>query len=166
MAFKITDISKDLPRLNTEIQRLDLHQQQITALQTQVGQLQKTLLVDTVQGPTNHLSQNNIVFTWTGSTLTLSWAPAFIHSVGNYLHIATGHMVLAASTYYWMAWNSKHQTMSAQTSYQALLQANGANNLSILCQIFTGTAGQSGPAGGGGTEPGGVGNNGKQYKDF
>lgn len=166
MALKINDIVKDLPSLNKELSKFDLHDQQINDLKSQVGQLQKQLLVDTTTGPENHLSQNNIIFTWTGSTTTLSWAPAYIHSNGTYIHIAAGSLSLTASTYYWMAWNSIHQSMSAQTNYQNLINALGSGKLFILAQIFTGTGGQTGAAGGGGTEPGGVGNNGKQYKSF
>lgn len=169
MALRITNIETDLPKLNTELARMDLHQQQITELQNQVGQLTKQLLTNSTTSPANHLSQNNLTFVWTGSVTTLSWAAGYIHSNGVYIHVASGSIKLTPSTYYWMAWNPTHQTMSAQTDYSKLfnlIAAPDTNTISIVCQIFTGAGGQSGSVGGGGTEPGGIGNNGKQYKLF
>lgn len=168
MALRITDIVRDLPRINTEFARFDLHQQQIEDIRSQVGQLQKHLLTEEAKiAPAQQLGQNNITFTWTGATLTISWGAGYVFSNGHYLPVPAGSTTGVANTYYWMAWNPKQQTMSRAASLNTILALPNTHNLLILAQIFTGTGAQAGALGGGGTEPGGgVGINMKQYKLF
>jgi hypothetical protein len=109
-------------------------------------------------------AQNNIVFTWAGSTSTLSWTAGFVKDQkGRFLPIPAGNAVLNPSTTYWAAWNPVHQTMSFQTSLGAF---KGIKNLIVICSVFTGTTAQSGTAGGGGSDPGGDSLNGRIYKFF
>jgi hypothetical protein len=175
MALRITDITKDLPRLNTELSRFDQHQQQIEELRAQVGNLQRLLLnthntdatSSFTETPKNLLNHNSVLFVWNGGTLTISWVAGFIFSNGHYLPIPAGSLHALASTYYWMAWNPKQQQMSAVTAVGQILAMPNVHNMLIVGQIFTGTAGQTGTAGGGGSEPGGgTGIAGKQYKLF
>jgi hypothetical protein len=164
MALRIKDATKDLPLLNNELQRLDKHQQQISTLTTQLGQIRKQFLNSQSEvAPENHLGQNNVIVIWSGGTLTATWNNSYTRSNGRYLPIVNGSQVLVASTYYWVGWNPTHLTMSFQPDIHALV--NIPSEI-ILGQIFTGTAIQSGNAGMGGTEPGGHGINGKQYKAF
>jgi hypothetical protein len=160
MAFRITNLQTDLPRLNGELQRLDLHQQQIAELRQQLAKALSTAgLEQQANGVPN---QNNIIFTWTGGTLTLSWAAAYVKDhLGHYQPIPAGSRVLAASTFYWAAWNVAQQSMSFQVSIDAF---KAIPNELILCNIFTGAGGVNGTAGGGGSDSGGSGLNGGRYK--
>jgi len=108
------------------------------------------------------LTTNNLVFTWTGSTSTLSWPAGFIrHKNSLNVPVPAGSITgLSANTFYWMTWSISQQKMLAQIS--APLQ--NANNI-VLCQVFTGTTGQSGTAGGGGIV-GGSDLSGSRYKQF
>ena len=168
MALRITDIATDLPKLNNELQRVDLHQKQIAELRSQLGQLQKKLLTrDAEKQPTNFLAHNNLLFTWNGSAHSISWPNSMITSNGHFLQVPAGSTTqVVASTYYWAGWNVTHQTMSFSEDIHNLTPIP---TIIIVGQIFTGTAGQSGAIGGGGTDPGGgaggpEGINGRSYK--
>lgn len=162
IAFRITNIETDLPRLNQELQRFDTQQQQLEELRQLVAAGAATTAVEnSANGVPN---QNNIAFVWTGGTLTLSWVAAFVKDhAGHYLPIPAGSRVLTASTAYWAAWNPAQQTMSFQVALESY--ANIPNML-ILSNVFTGTGGQAGSAGGGGSESGGSGFSGLRYKNF
>lgn len=170
----------DLAQVNKQVDRID-------KLEHLVGDM-KVLLDNvghqtTVSDP-SHAPQttNNIAFTWTGATLTLSWAKGFIKDKNWNAQSAKGTPVkssapgaqhqwlvpagslspLNASTYYWMAWDPVHQVMRATTD-ASVLHSN--YSLLIICQLFTGTGAQSGSAGGGGSN-GGVDFSGTRYKNF
>lgn len=163
MALTISNIETDLPKLNSELSRLDRHTNDIASLKQELSNLKDQVLVEHLRNGVQN--QNNIVFTWTGGSLTISWAPGYVKDhQGHYDPIPAGSQTAAASTYYWVGWNPVHQTMSFNTSLDALTQSK---QVLVLCQFFTGTGGQTGSLGGGGTEPGGgQGLNGKQYKLF
>jgi|SRR5581483_1808346 len=110
---------------------------------------------------------NNLVFTWTGGSTSLSWAtgwikdknasssktispPTFSSAPGT-SHSSTviaGSLTLSPSTHYWLGWDKVHQKMVANTDASVLFQNY---NVQIVCRLFTGTAGQTGTAGGGGS---------------
>lgn len=178
MARKITGVG-DTAIINSELKRLDQFQKTINEHTQQLQELIKhnAQIRDARAIP----STNNLVFTWTGGSLTLSWSSGYVQdsSLRNYPVIA-GSIVVAASTNYWLAWNSRQLSMAFSTSLQTLVTGVGnaasltptggsnvasGNNL-VICEVFTGTAGQSGTAGGGGSDPGGVGQSGKEYKLF
>lgn len=172
MAFRVTNIQTDIPRLNKELQKFDLHAQQISELQARIGQLESH--IGQLRNTRQVLSSNNVTFTWTGGTLTLSWSNGYVqnNSLENFPVVA-GSRVVSASTVYWAAWNPLQQSMVISSSLQTVLSgivvgspdSSAGNNL-VICSVKTGTAGQSGTAGGGGSDSGGVGPSGKQYVNF
>jgi len=145
------------------LQRLDQLEQRINKLNDLAISNQQVVIQENRANAVQN--QNNLTFVWTGATLTMSWAPGYVKDhQGHYDHVAAGSQVLAASTYYWVAWNTLHQTMSFNGNLDLL---HGKPQLLVLCQVFTGTGGQSGTAGGGGTAPGGGRDlNGLKYKLF
>jgi hypothetical protein len=163
LALKITEIGKDLPQLNRELTRIDTHESQIASLKSQFGIVTKHL--DEIKNRREVVSTNNLTFTWTGGTLKLSWAAGFLrdNALKYYTALAGTSLALTASTYYWIGWNPKQAQMSFQTSLDKL---TNLGNILVVCRVFTGTAGQSGVAGGGGSEPGGDGVSGATYKNF
>lgn len=162
VAYKITDIYKDVPILNKALADLD------KVIEAQNQQLQQNHLMQqqfaliTQNAAKGVTASNNAVFTWTGSTSTISWAACYVHdSLDNYYPIPAGSQAgLAPSTAYWAGWNPAQQIMSFQTNIDTLL---AIRNILILSHIQTGTAAGSGSVGGGGTDPGGSGGGGKQY---
>jgi hypothetical protein len=177
MARRITGPG-DIVIINSELKRLDLLQATINDHAQQIANLTKHTLQ--IRDARAIPSTNNLTFTWTGSTLTLSWLAGYIqdNSLKNY-PVAAGSLVVAASTLYWLAWNPIQQTMAFNTNLQTLvsglqlpqaLATVGAsdvaagNNL-VICAVTTGTSGQSGTAGGGGSDPGGVGVSGTVYNE-
>lgn len=172
MARRITDISKDLSIVNKEFARIDQHETLLDQLTRRLGKLESHIAQ--VRDTRQIISTNNLVFTWTGATLTLSWPAGFVQdsSLHNWA-VQAGSLVVAASTVYWLAWNPRQQHMAFAINLNTLMtgivvgtpNAPAGNNL-IVCSVKTGTAGQTGTAGGGGTEAGGVGPSGKQYVNF
>lgn len=177
MPLRITN-EADKAQLNAALQRIDSLRKIVIDMQQQMGAMKHLLeSIDVTHAPA---TTNNLVFTWTGGTTTLSWANGFLQDknatankiVGQHLATAPGivhnHQVIAgsmhltASTFYWLAWNPTHQEMVASTDAGKLFQNPG--NL-IICQIFTGTGGQTGVAGGGGST-GGTELSGAKYKNF
>ena len=162
IAYKITNIEKDIPILNKALEDLD---KVVEAQRQQLQQntlMQKQLTLIGQSAAKGITASNNAVFTWNGTTSTVSWAPCYVHdSLDRYYPIPAGSQAgLAASTAYWAGWNPVQQTMSFQTNLDALL---AISNILILSHIMTGAAGSSGTVGGGGTDPGGSGGGGKQY---
>lgn len=155
----------DLNQINRQIDRIDSITEQLGSLQNLVNNVGfQATIADPQHAPS---TTNNLTFTWTGGTTTLSWnagyiksknwsaptlpRPAAISSAPGAQHIfpvAAGTLSLTPSTYYWLGWDSIHQQMIA-TQDASSLHAN--KNMHIICQIFTGTAGQTGAAGGGGS---------------
>lgn len=172
MARRITNISTDAAIVNKELQRLDLHQQQLSELTNRLSILEKH--TQQIRDARQILSINNLVFTWTGGTLTLSWPAGFVQdsSLRNW-PVQAGSLVLIASTVYWLAWNPPQQKMVAATNLNTLtagghqgdINSPSGNNL-IVCSLKLGSAGQTGVAGGGGSDTGGNGPSGKQYTNF
>lgn len=137
----------DLVQLNKELEKLDAFHSRISQLEKHNASLQQRLdKVETHAAPTS----NNLVFSWTGSTGTISWVDGSVKDKdGNNVPVRSGALVgKSPSIYHWVAWNRVHQQMVAETDVNKLL--SNKNNV-VICQIFTGTSGQSGVAGGGGT---------------
>lgn len=178
MARRLTSPS-DTAIINSELKRLDLLQSQIQEHAQQLAQLQKH--TDQIRDARGVPSINNITFTWTGGTLTLSWNAGYVQdsSLRNWPVVA-GSQVVNASTTYWAAWNPIQQHMALNTSLATLVSGVGtahqfsktgganvsAGNNLVIAAVFTGTGGQSGTAGGGGSDPGGTGVSGTVYKKF
>jgi hypothetical protein len=161
MALRITDV-KDLPKLNKELVRIDQAFNQLNKLSLTTKHLAKQLVL--TKGQSNFTGINNVLFTWTGGTLTLSWNAGFlIDDKGKTWPVQAGSKVTVANTYYWTAWNPVQQAMTISTALKPIVAVKG--NL-VICKLFTGTAGQSGTVGGGGSETSGDGVNTKEYKLF
>lgn len=136
----------DLREINRQLEQITTVRKQLESLSQKVGNQSAQLKqVDIVHAPA---TTNNLLFTWTGSTLTLSWPAGSVRDKnGANRPVAAGSIGnLTASTYYWLSWNPVHQVMSAQISAESSLENPG--NI-VICQLFTGTAGQTGTAGGG-----------------
>ena len=163
MALRVTRLPQDLRRLNDFISKTDHAQRDLFALETTVTGIQKANAIgDKTQ---DHVSSTNLLFTWNGGTLTLSWAVGYIKDKLGVNHpVPAGSKVLVASTNYWVAWNPFHAVMAFSSAGSNIFATN-KNNL-IVCSLYTGTAGNSGPAGGGGSEAGGSAPTGNRYKLF
>lgn len=141
---RITDV-KDLGQINRALEGIDKLQKQFGQLNDQLSSVNHQVK----QLDTKHAAAttNNLTFTWTGSTHTLSWLAGSVKDRNNVnVPVLGGSLVVLASTFYWLAWNKIHQRMVAQIAADGLLQ--NQNNI-VICQLFTGTAGQTGTAGGG-----------------
>lgn len=169
----------DINQINRRFDDLDTLINQVRLIQTTLKESQfQTSALDYFHHPP---TTNNLLFTWTGGTLTLSWVgakiqsknanaqvvskTAFFSSAPGAVHnwsVPAGSLVLVASTYYWLGWDTQHQQMIANVDAGVLLQNK---NVLTICQLFTGTAGQTGTAGGGGSQSG-VDLSGARYKLF
>jgi hypothetical protein len=157
---KLTDPTRDIAKLNRQLERLDqlerLQKQQdlrIAALRREQNKLREQR---TVAG------SNNLVFMWTDATATISWAAGFVrdHDGVHVHHVPAGSRAgLTAGTDYWAGWNPSHQTMSFEANLDTLQRVP---NLVVICRIKTGN-GADGTSGGGGTEPSTVGILNKEY---
>jgi hypothetical protein len=168
-----------LEQLNGQFDKIDSLQNQLAGLQKLVSNVgHQTIISDPLHAPQ---TSNNITFTWTGGTGVLSWTKGWIKdknwnaqsinrtpvisSAPGQQHIFTvpaGSLVLSPSTTYWLGWDPHSQTMQATQDASSLHGKFGAH---IICQIFTGTGGQTGTAGGGGST-GGSDLSGARYKNF
>lgn len=158
---KITQLS--LAEINRAFSHVDELKKQIGLLNDQLSAVKHQVKqLDFVHAP---VTTNNVKFTWTGSTSTISWtAGSIADKQGVNVPVSSGSIAgLTANQYYWMAWNKVHQVMTAQLSADTLLVNPG--NL-VICKIFTGTAGQTGTAGGGGSSSNKSDLSGFQYKLF
>src|SRR6266403_5267582 len=92
----------DLREINRQLEDLQTVKKQLGLLTQQLGSVGVQLKqIDIIHAPS---TTNNMLFTWTGSTLTLSWpagsvrdknginVPVLAGSIGN----------LIANTYYWL----------------------------------------------------------------
>lgn len=156
--------SDDLVQLNRQFARLDLlikqHEDLRSKLENIATQVKNT---DVKHAPQ---TLNNVVFTWDGPTTTLSWTAGSIKNKNNQnIPVKAGHLNnLDINTYYWLAWNDAHNIMVASKSVDGLLQ--NQNNF-VLSQVYTGTAVQTGTAGGGGSSNTGAADlSGGRYKYF
>lgn len=168
-----------LDQINRQIDLLDTLHAQVQDLQKQLNfSAQHVAVTDPIHAPT---TSNNMIFTWTGGSQQLSWVQGFLKdknwtaqttadpavksSAKGQQHmfpIPAGAVPVNPSTFYWLGWDPVHQKMLATTDVSAL---HGNYNVHVICQVFTGTAGQTGVAGGGGSN-GGVDLSGTRYKNF
>lgn len=148
-----------LELINRQLETFDLQKKQIANLTTQTGDL--LTRIASLENQKQTTGANNLTFTWTGPSGTISWAQGFVEDrQGNIYPVAAGSLLANASTHYWYAWNPSQRSMSQQ---QLLTQLTALSQLLIVCGLMTGTSGQTAAAGGGGTDPGGVGVIGKDY---
>lgn len=168
-----------LDQINRQIDLLDNLHSQVKDLKQQLDfATQHVAISDPAHAPD---TSNNLTFTWTGGSQQLSWPQGFLKdknwvaqttinpavksSAKGQVHIfpvPAGTLPLNPSTFYWLGWDPQHQKMLASTDASTL---HGNYNVHIICQIFTGTAGQTGVAGGGGSNSG-VDLSGARYKNF
>lgn len=173
-------ISKlSLDQINKQVDLIDSLHLQLKNLQTLVDNIgHQATASDPTHAPA---TSNNLVFTWTGGTTTLSWPqgylksknwnvqttarPAAISTAPGTQHIfpvTAGSVSLNTNQYYWMCWDYIKNQMIATQDVSAF---HSNKNVHVICQIFTGTAGQTGVAGGGGST--GVSDlSGARYKNF
>lgn len=148
-----------LELINRQLETFDLQKKQIATLNSQTASLLQRIA--SLENQKQTTGANNLVFTWTGPSSTISWAPGFVEDrQGNVYPVVAGSLTANASTHYWYAWNPKQAAMSQQ---QLLTELTGLSNLLVVCGLVTGTSGQTAAAGGGGTDAGGVGVIGKDY---
>jgi hypothetical protein len=160
---RISTLSLD--QVNRQIDQLDTVQKQVSNIQQQTSFLEQQVSIsDPIHAPQ---TTNNLIFTWTGSTTTLSWPQGFIKDKNwnvqtiaaptlkstskGQQHLYTvkaGSLSLLASTPYWLGWDGVHQVMLANKDASKL---HSVYNVHLICQITTGTAAQTGVAGGGGS---------------
>lgn len=158
----------DLTQVNLQVDRIDKMESQLLALTKKVNNVG---FQATTADPTHGTqTTNNITFTWTGGANTISWpagiiqdknasaqkviTKAAVSSAPGALHnfpVTAGTLALTPSTYYWMGWDHTHNVMQAQTDVRTLYQNQ---DVLVVCQLFTGTAMQTGVAGGGGSQMG------------
>ena len=168
-----------LDQVNRQIDTIDSLRTQVSNLQKLVSNIgHQVTIADPIHAPQ---TTNNFIFTWTGATTTLSWVAAFIKDKNwsaqtlarapalstapgqqHIWSVPAGSLTLSASTYYWLGWDPDAQIMRATPDASSL---HGDFDIQMICQIFTGTAGQSGVAGGGGST-GGTDLSGARYKNF
>ncbi len=161
MATRLTDVKKDLSKLNHELERIDHFERILRRLEGRVKEIKREQIQ--LQEKRDVAGTNNLVFTWTDATATVTWAAGFVRDHdGVRVHQvpadATGR-VLTANTSYWAGWNPIHQTMSFEANLDTLALIP---NVIVICRIQTGN-GLDGTAGGGGTEDAAVGILQKEY---
>jgi hypothetical protein len=167
--LELNELNKELHKLEGLHNRLSKVEEGLSIAAFQSHQL------DYVHGRPTF---NNLVFTWTGGTTTLSWASgwikdknavseignafsqspsygiksALIPAITHNIPVPAGSITgLTASSYYWLGWDSSTSKMYALKDITKLYTLN---NVQVVCQVFTGTAGQTGTAGGGGSQSG------------
>jgi hypothetical protein len=168
-----------LDQINRQIDILDTVHNQVSQLQSDLAFTQQQAATsDPIHAPS---TTNNLSFSWSGSGGAISWAQGFIKDknwsaqtttkpaikssapgVQHTFTVPAGSLTLSPNTYYWLGWDPTHQQMLASTDASTL---HGNYNVHVICQIYTGTSGQSGTAGGGGSN-GGVDLSGLTYKNF
>lgn len=150
---------EDLGQLNKALQKIDKLEKKL--LQTQDNLLRVTKRVatmDALHAPTP--TTNDLVLTWNGPGGSLAWPQASIRdknagalvAVSGAQHtvpVTAGTLTgLSPSTHYWIGWSRSQNQLVASTDAHPLLNQQ---DIHIVCRVFTGTAGQSGVAGGGGS---------------
>jgi hypothetical protein len=151
---------ESIAQVNKALQRLDKVEKRLLQVQAGQEQIQKRVsTLDVLHAP--QPTTNNLVFTWTGSTGTISWpqgdiqdknanstpgATGIVHTTPVAAGSVTG---LAASTHYWIGWSTTQKQMLIVNDAHPVI--NKAD-IRLICRVFAGTAGQSGVAGGGGSQ--------------
>ena len=167
-----------LNQINLQLDTLDSLQKQLADVQQRLSFVGNTTsIADPIHAPQ---TTNNLVFTWTGSTGVISWPQGWIkdknwgaQTIGlaakssapgaqHIWNVAAGSVAVSASTYYWLAWDPDKQLMRVTQDADTL---HGDVDVQMICQLYTGTSGQSGTAGGGGST-GGSDLSGARYKNF
>lgn len=168
-----------LDQVNRQIDIIDTLQSQVADLQKKMSHVgQSTNIADPTHAP---LTTNNLSFTWTGGSQALTWLQGFIKDKNwqaqtiasptvissakgqpHFFAVSGGALSLTPSTYYWLGWDPIHQIMLATQDASAL---HGNRGVHVICQLYTGTGGQTGVAGGGGST-GGTDLSGARYKNF
>lgn len=150
----------DLGQLNRALQRIDKVEKNLQSSKAELFQVQKRVsTLDALHAPTP--TTNNLVATWTGATGTISWPPASLQdknaqalvnqpgSVHTVPVVSGAIHGLQPNTHYWLGWNKTQRQMTIGTDAHPILNQQ---DTVIICRLFTGTAIQSGVAGGGGSE--------------
>jgi len=168
-----------LDQLNRQFEKLDIISAQINDTQRKLQEIGQSV---SISDPIHAVqTTNNLNFVWSGVAQQITWvqgfvkdknwaaqtvaSPAIKSSAKGQKHLFTipaGTLSLVPSTYYWLGWDPVHQKMLSTSDVSVL---HGNYNVHVLCQIYTGTVGQSGTAGGGGST-GGVDLSGARYKNF
>jgi hypothetical protein len=162
MALKVDKWPEDIPKLNRELQRIDTINEQFKKLQGQFDLLNSRQL--TLEKSQALIGTNNILITWHGPTSEFTWLAAYTKDNRGVLHPMTaGARVVPPSNNYWFAWNPSNRIMSVEASIDTLTKIS---NLIVLCRVWAGTVGQTGVAGGGGSDTGLTGHNTKEYVQF
>lgn len=183
--MKIANLN--LNQLNQQLERIDELHKRLSLAETQL----KTIAFQTAQIDFIHARPtfNNVTFTWTGATGTISWTKGWIRDknavvdtgiafseapsfqfktsypkgLSHNIAISAGSIgSLTPNAYYWFGWNLTNNTMYA---LQDITKLYSHHDMQVICQLYTGTAGQSGTAGGGGSQ-GGSDLSGARYKLF
>ena len=172
MALKYTEGRDNTSLLNKELRKLDQARRDLLLEQRRTRRLRESL---TIAEEIRAESQiDNSDFQWDGPNTKITWVAFKIkNKAGDVIQVPAGERTaLAASTYYWLAWNPVHKVMAAATAVDTL--TNNPLNL-IVCRVFTGTGVQAGDIGGGGStaavtsggldgSTGGTGLTGREYK--
>lgn len=147
-------------QVNKALQRLDKVEKRLLQTQDQLLQVQKRVNTSDVLHAPNPTT-NNMTFAWTGSTHTLSWNKGDVQdknanavtNVSGIVHttpvVAGSQGGLLASTHYWVGWSTTQRQMMISSDAHIMLNRP---DIKVICRVFTGTAGQTGVAGGGGSE--------------
>lgn len=165
--IRISNTSGDLQRLNQKLeQALQTARRALTTVATSKQGLISSNVLQQTNSTTSAVGNTNLNLVWTGSTLTISWAAAYVQSLNSLNYsIPVGSKILLASTTYTVFWNPIHQQLVFSTN--ANLPALSVNPKNInICTFFTGAAGDSGWAGGPGGSPQDFGSLGQHYKNF
>lgn len=160
---KLTNVTKDIANLNKDLASYTRSQRELARLKRRLARLERN--VKEVAATADPAYFNNITFTWTGATTTISWTAGFIRDKeGRTFPVASGSKTgFSLDTTYWMAWNKIHKTMIISSSLSSINL--NPNNL-VIGSMMTGDAAQSGNLGGGGAEGGGSGFNGRDFTLF
>jgi len=162
MALKVDKWPEDIPKLNSELTRIDTLNDQFKKMQGQFNLLNSRQL--TLENRQQLIGTNDILISWNGPGSQFLWTPAYTKDNLGVLHPMTGGMrVVPPSNNYWFAWNPSNQRMSIEPSIDTLTKIS---NLIVLCRVWAGTIAQTGIAGGGGSDTGLTGHNTKEYVQF
>ncbi len=163
--MRISQLS--LAQVNRALTKLDDFHKRISQLEETYAQAR----VDLNQLQLTQFNGNNLIFNWAGGSSTISWNAGAVKNFHPRVldrmkqpiaAIPAGSLSASPSKFYWMVWNKLQNHMAASNTVDGFIQ--NSDNI-IICQVFTGTAGQTGTIGGGGSS-GSYDLNGARYKLF